>query len=137
VASWIDRLPPVDAHSQGERARASLAEQTRFVDVWRDRRWARICLVCGAESTSSREFVCGEQRDYLLPESLQKLRVPLPDLAAQVPVCWRHDRLILWPVRVAIAVYDVLLVDRVQASTRAADVAAGGFTVRNVEGIGL
>jgi hypothetical protein len=75
--------------------------------------------------------------DYLLPPELARLRTPLPDLAVPVPVCWRHDRRRLWPVRVTIAVFDAVLVDRVQASRRATEVIARGFGVRNEEGIGL
>jgi hypothetical protein len=105
--------------------------------VWRDRRWARVCVVCGAASTVSVGFTCGDATDYLLPRALQNAREPLPDLEGQVPVCFRHERKVLWPVRVFIAVYDALLIDRVQASARAAELAAGGFVVRNGEGLGL
>jgi len=137
--SWTDRLPSpsADPYDSGERARSLAEKQTAFVALWRDRRWARTCVVCGQASTKSVEFVCGDANDYLLPRELRALGGALPDFAAPVPVCFRHERRTLWPVRVTVAVFDVLLIDRVQTSSRASEAAAGGFTVRNDEGFGL
>lgn len=137
TSSWTDRLPVRDSLSQPERARALADVQTQYVAVWRDRRWARLCVVCGGATTETVEYLCGDLSDYLLPRELQSLRPPLPDYTGQVPACFRHLRRRLWPVRVSVAVYDVLLVDRIRLAGQAAASAAAGFTVRNDEGIGL
>lgn len=138
TSSWAARLPARDSLAQPERAQALADVQTQYVAVWRDRRWARLCVVCGGSATDTVQVVCGDASDYLLPRELQNLRPPLPDHIGDVPACFRHCQSTrLWPVRVSIAVYDVLLVDRIRLAGQAAASAAAGFTVRNDEGIGL
>lgn len=115
-------------------------DQTRFVAVWALARHSSVCIVCGSESDRRVQVTVGaRQDDYLMPPQLRlALFEALPPLTFGLPVCARHNvRPSFWPPRITVAIYDAVLPERVASAGRASEASAGGFTIRNGEGIGL
>lgn len=82
------------------------------------------CIACGKPATASAWIECGPEHDFLIPGQIrdalykwlrERRALVLPRAGVEAPTCAWHSRgYHVWPTLVWLAVYDALLVMRLQ-----------------------